>query len=765
MCNLPGLLSLSIIDEPEQLGPAPVAPEKSRLTPGRFALALAILVFACFWDVLLGFKSFIYRDFGLFGYPLAFYAKESFQAGELPFWNPLSNCGLPFLAQWNTLILYPGSLICLLLPLPWSANVFCLAHLFLAGVGMFRLAAHWGARQESAGVAGVAFAFGGLTLNCLMWPNNIAALAWMPWLMLTVDLALRHGGRRVVLAGLVGAAQMYSGAPEIILFSWGMAALNLAIQGGGWSAGIRSVGRFALVCLVALGLSAPQLLPFLQLLGLSQRDAGYASAAWAMSGWGWVNFLIPLFGTSPTPQGVSLQEAQVWTSSYYAGIGVLALALVAAACARTRRVWILAGCALLALLFSMGEATPVYRLVRAAVPQLGFLRYPIKAVVVPLFALPLLAALGLDTLMAMDASRVRKALALLGLAAMTAIAGVALVYRPLPWMANAVTRAALLAGILSALAIMRLGRGQQVRSAAWILASMLVFIDLVTHVPWQNPVADLGALRPDLADLGRKPRLGESRAMLTPEGYQALRSKILADPAADYLCRRQGAYGNCNLLDHLPKTDGFFSLYLRREFDLRMAFFNSGERNLPLLDFQGVAKISDPNSPLDWLDRPAAMPLLTAGQAPVFAEPEASLALLTRTDFDSKGTVLLPPAAKEELGKVRPGRVVFRSTQVRTHEIRARVDSGSESVLVVAQSYYPNWKAYVNGAPARLWPANHAFQAVKIPAGESEIRIVYEDRPFRLGCGLAALTALCGGAAILADRRRRQAGGAPNRVV
>ena len=35
------------------------------------------------------------------------------------------------------------SLIYLLLPLPWSLNVFCLAHLFFAGSGMYALAHRW----------------------------------------------------------------------------------------------------------------------------------------------------------------------------------------------------------------------------------------------------------------------------------------------------------------------------------------------------------------------------------------------------------------------------------------------------------------------------------------------------------------------------------------------------------------------------------------------------------------------------------------------
>src|SRR2546422_6029354 len=37
-----------------------------------------------------------------------------------------------FLAQWNTMVLYPGSLFYLVFPLSWSLAVFCLLHQFLS---------------------------------------------------------------------------------------------------------------------------------------------------------------------------------------------------------------------------------------------------------------------------------------------------------------------------------------------------------------------------------------------------------------------------------------------------------------------------------------------------------------------------------------------------------------------------------------------------------------------------------------------------------
>ena len=64
------------------------------LTAGRFALLLGLLIAATFPGVLLGSTTFIIRDFGMFGYPLAYYHRQSFWRGELPLWNPFSNCGL-----------------------------------------------------------------------------------------------------------------------------------------------------------------------------------------------------------------------------------------------------------------------------------------------------------------------------------------------------------------------------------------------------------------------------------------------------------------------------------------------------------------------------------------------------------------------------------------------------------------------------------------------------------------------------------------------
>ena len=326
------------------------------LTATHFGLILTAFSFAMFSDVWFGAKTFFIRDFGIFSYPLAHYFRESFWRGEIPLWNPLNNCGIPFLAQWNTMVCYPLSIFYLVLPLSWALGVFCLLHQILGGVGMFALAHRWTNHRLAAGIAGIAFAFSGMTLNCLIWPHITAALSWMPWAILLLEKSHELGGRHLLAAAAVGALQMLAGGPEVVFLTWAIAGGLLGVDVATVPTNrTKKLFRFAGVAVLVVGLSAVQLAPFLDLLMHSQRNANYASAASSLPALGWANFLVPLFHCFRSPLGVYFQPEQFWTSSYYVGIGIVALALPAVVVLRDWRVRFLALASTLALLLALGD--------------------------------------------------------------------------------------------------------------------------------------------------------------------------------------------------------------------------------------------------------------------------------------------------------------------------------------------------------------------------------------------------------------------------
>ncbi len=768
--------------------------------PKSFALLLALLVFASFPQVLLGLQTFVVRDFGFFAYPLAHFQRECFWRGEVPLWNPYNNCGVPFLAQWNTMPLYPGALIYLLLPLTWSLSFFCLLHLWFAGLGAYFLARRWTGDNFAAAFAGVAFAFNGMTLNLLMWPSHIATFAWMPWVVLAVERAWREGGQRIFIAALAGAMQMLAGGPETILFTWlVLAALwvgellsargrparssdgaenTCGLTGGlanAAAAARMAVLRFPLVVALVAMLAAAQLLPFLDLVAHSQRETGFADTRWSVPSSGWANFLVPMAFGHISNMGVFFQANQGWTSSYYLGMATLVLVAVGICSVRQKRVWLLTAIAGCALIFAFGEHTFIYRGLRQLIPQLSFMTYPVKFLLLVTFLAPLLAAFALARSKigeaGPDRAPAKATQTWLGIgAALLALLVAVLIWSwrspAVPDMAsatlvNGLTRVVFLVasvGLLVASVRMTKPAFQRVAPLALLL---VVWLDVLTHMPTQNPTVAPWIYEPGLARvklaMQPQPGPGESRAMLSAAAAREFTQFVSRKPEDNFIIKRLGYFANCNLLDGVPKVNGFFSLYPRECGELNAVLYGSTNLHASgLLDFLAVSQMTAPGRSFEWMARTNFSPLITAGQTPVFLDDINAERLLFRPDFDGRKVVMLPPEAKSTITVTNPAVVRLKGWRFTAQRVDLEVEAASAALVVVAQTYFHCWRAYVDGGSVPLWRANYAFQAVEVPAGNHQVGLVYEDRAFRVGAWISALAWLVCAAGCALCRRPKQ---------
>jgi hypothetical protein len=732
---------------------APANPESNDwLTPWRFALLLALCAFASFPQIFLGSQTFVYRDFGYFTYPAASFARECFQRGEFPLWNPYNCCGIPFLAQWNTAALYPPSLIYLTLPLSWSLGVFQVLHLVFGGLGMFFLARRWTNNSFAAAVAGVVFAFNGLSANCLMWVSNLAVLAWMPWVVWRVEIAVREGGRQIAVAALVGAMQMLAGAPELIFLTWLVALIPV------FSAGVKGLMRLAFVVALVVCLAAAQLLPFVDFLSHSHRVEIAGGDSWSMPLTGWGNFLAPLLHEHPAYHGVFIQTGQQWTSSYYVGVATLALAALAVWRWREKKVLWLAALALLGLALALGNVLGLYGWLRH-VPGLGVMRYPIKFVVLPVFILPLLAAFALAD--DGDETKTSRRTGIIWFALLALTLGVLWFAHksPLPeddWMAacrNAVVRVIYFSVILAGLVFVKTIQRVKAQHVFQFVLLIFIWLDLLTHAPRQHTIA-----RENLALLPRAstvPHLGEGRVMISPAAMARLEHSAIADPTQDFLSRRWTLLQNCNLLESIPKVDGFYSLHLREEVEVSAQLLdNTNGYPERLADFLGVTLVSSPTDIFDWTTRSTALPLMTAGQKPVLADAAATLQHLASPHFDPQNEVLLPREAESSISTASCASVKIFAANFSAHRVSANFEASAPTFIVVAQSFHHNWRAYVDGKPAKLWRANHNFQAVEVPAGAHKIKLSYVDRQFYFGLAISLAALLACAVIILLPQRK-----------
>ena len=115
--------------------------------------------------------------------------------------------------------------------------------------------------------------------------------------------------------------------------------------------------------------------------------------------------------------------------------------------------------------------------------------------------------------------------------------------------------------------------------------------------------------------------------------------------------------------------------------------------------------------------------------------------------LDAAGTKALERAAsfstqgRLTFGSGAPGgRVAIVQDQPERVAVRAELEEAG--LLVLMDSFYPDWEARIDGEPTPLVRANHNYRAVLVPAGVHVVEFTCEPGDFRLGWIVSLVTAL-----------------------
>jgi hypothetical protein len=186
-------------------------------------LLTPIIVLACFGALFLtaygaalfGGGQFGYRDAGHFYYPLHERVQAEWNAGRWPLWEPEENAGMPLLGNPAAAVLYPGKVVFAILPYPWAARVYIVAHTALAFVAMLVLQRSWQTSWVGSALGSLSYAFGAPVLFQYANVIYLVGAAWMPLGVHAVDRFLRLGRRwGLVELAIVLAMQVLGGDPE-----------------------------------------------------------------------------------------------------------------------------------------------------------------------------------------------------------------------------------------------------------------------------------------------------------------------------------------------------------------------------------------------------------------------------------------------------------------------------------------------------------------------------------------------------------------------
>lgn len=367
-----------------------------------------IVLFTVIFVSLLFFYHLAFTDMILargdtytYFYPYWDARNVALRAGELPLWNPDIFMGVPLLANPQLGTLYPPNWLTIPFTAPDGIRISILLHIVWGALGTWMLFRR--AVSEAwlpAFVAAFTFAFGGYVGGHVEQINQLQGISWLPWLLF-LCYALFNSEKRLryaLLLAIAWALQLFSGHTQTVFMS-GIALGILTLfpmidRLDSWREYMRAKGVHLLmlagVAIITVILALPQLLPTLELTGMSNRGDGLtAQEATAFS--------LPLHyvGRALLPS----YDGQLF-SEYVGYIGVIALGLAiigaltkptSTQAQSTRWVWI--ALALIGLLFAFGRYNPLYLLI-ADLPGFNLFRVPARWLALHSIGLAMLAGYG-----------------------------------------------------------------------------------------------------------------------------------------------------------------------------------------------------------------------------------------------------------------------------------------------------------------------------------------------------------------------------------
>ena len=349
-------------------------------------------------------------------YPWRLFAAQTLKSGFLPLWNPHQFCGTPFVANSQSAVFYPFNLLFCVFPVARAFGISVLLHLFLTGSFMYVFL-----RSPALGLGRPAALLGAVAWQMCHWqvawlalPTFLCVSCWLPLALLLVDRAAeRPTARRATALGLCLGVMLLAGHLQIAAYCLGLITAYalfriMPLLKTRWKP---LTGAALLAVALLLGIAAPQLLPSVELSRMSHRAGGAVNLkAYA----GYVNLAVPpvnlvtalspgFFGspTRGTYWGVGTNggPGAYMENALYGGALTLLLAIAALLTTwRTLGVTrFFALAALVSLLLALG--TPLNGILFFGIPGWAQTGSPGRILVLWSFCLPVLAAVGLDTLL------------------------------------------------------------------------------------------------------------------------------------------------------------------------------------------------------------------------------------------------------------------------------------------------------------------------------------------------------------------------------
>jgi Bacterial membrane protein YfhO len=687
----------------------------SRRSSAYVCLSLLAVVVLFFHKPLFSAAYTFPWDFRGVQIPLITFLRDQLARNRFALWNPYTYCGYPIFANIQACFFHPLVFASALISsrLSWSSLPILLEwavvlQVWTAGIAAYYLFREFGLGSAPAWTGAVMFETGSYFASRAEHIDSMMAAAWMPLAWLAV-WKLRNRLRLDWLAVLAAALgfSIWGGFPQATVAVFGSTVMFAGLLALLRMGSVRVLARTCWGCVLGILLAAAPFIPTTQLTELSV--AKYR-VDWLGTGGGlyWQS-LVSLV----TPNHYNIFDISrfngpgdptfLYLYSSIAGLLLAIFALVFAVMKRRNRTTALFALLLaFGMFWMLGDKTPVWRALFPLLPEkvrIGI--HPEYTYSIFSLAVAGLAAIGLDSIRIPNLAR---------------------------WAI----------GIIIAVDLFLVGSGRPMNSS----------------VVAQDPGVTRDAF--------------DGNSFLLSEVRRYVDQSVPPRRIDTFDSSMEWTYGGPIL--QVPSASGISPLALENTIQLRL-FLHDGNRagwyypleklDSPVLDLMNVRYVltrandvprlsaipkfrhvaSLPGTEL--FENTAVLPrfyfVRRVRQVAALAEAHA---LIEHGKIDFRDTAIADqpidlPAADSA---VPPGEVTV--TQYEPSRIKLSLRASRTSLLVLSETYYPGWKAWIDGQPSTIYPVDIALRGVVVPAGAHQLRMEFRPAILPLSLGISLATAI-----------------------
>jgi hypothetical protein len=701
--------------------------------------------------------------------------------------------------------------------LAWGQAFLVAAHLTWAALGMGLLTRRLGLNELGQMISGLSFGLSGYIVARSGFLSINAAVAWVPWIMLGVtNLSVRGWGgikdkqKEILGLSIVIGMQLLAGHAQVTwytIFLAGFWLFYLAFLGDKFdgfpqgeantrseeTSSFRRLGllsaSISLAVILAIALAAVQLAPTAEYLLQSQRasevdyELGMTYSFWP---WRLLTLLAPDMFGNPV-QGDYWGYANYWEDANYIGLLPFILAISAIWLGirkkkipknQSRLIRFLIVIIIFSFLLALGKNTPIFPWLYQHVPTFDMFQSPSRFTLWAIFSLSLLAGLGSQYWYRPTGRNLYWArLGTAGAAAVAIGAGLAwFVFGDIsPSFIRSTALAgfwATTAGILTLLGPKGVARNKKFRMGMmgyypiWSLGvGLIIAADLIVAGWGLNPGIDMDLYQGKSRVAGDLEQLLEGGRIYLPaeEEYQIKFKRFFKfdsfQPNETWSDLRSTMLPNLSLLDNIPSANNFDPL-LPKRYSAWIEYLDQTDplTQTQLLNLMGVKVVEKEDETqvygVQFESRKALARFRWVPCAIIVPNGDIALQKVASTEFDPEEEIIL----EENDYKKVPVCHHFRDSIVSVmsenpNEIIVQVESSQKGYLILADTWYPGWKAWVDGKEVPVLRANFLFRAVDLSPGSHEVIFAYQPIWFYVGAAVSVITLFVLGFFLLWVRR------------